>query len=99
MIIIIIIYLLVRIAAAIIPGWRGPFVAGLQKFSNGLISKKPAYIFEEDFIDVKAFYLSEFGKLPCITFIGNIDAGKVFDLVTSNKFGRVSATYQRNWYN
>lgn len=69
------------------------------KIRNQLKKQKPVTIFDEHFIEVKSFYLREFKAMPCIMFIGSIDANKVFGLINSNKYGQVKATWQRNWYN
>jgi hypothetical protein len=45
-----------------------------------------AGVFETNYIEVKSFYVQEFRTTPCISFIKNLDAGKVL------------ATYQRNYY-
>lgn len=55
-------------------------------------------IFYGHYIEVKSFYLSEFGHAPCISFIRNLDVEKAFEYISSGKAGRVVATYQRNYY-
>ena len=99
MAIFIIIFLLLRIAVAIIPGCEAWLKAGWQQVSRQFKKRKTGRIFDEHFIEAKAFYLAEFKKLPCIVFIGNIDSAKVFELIKSKKFGQPGPTYQRNWYN
>ena len=99
MAIFIIVFLLLRIAVAIIPDCEAWLKAGWQQVSGQFKKRKTGRIFDEHFIEAKAFYLAEFKKLPCIVFIGNIDSAKVFELIKSKKFGQPGATYQRNWYN
>jgi len=55
-------------------------------------------LFDEYFIEARVFYLKEFGKLPCISYIGSIDAKRIFDLIRTDKFGKVVDTYQRKYY-
>lgn len=56
-------------------------------------------LFDNYFVDAKKFYFKEYKTIPCIAFIGNINSEKVFDLVNRNEYGKVIATYQRNYYN
>lgn len=56
-------------------------------------------LFDNYFIDVKKFYFKEYKTLPCVANIDNINGQKVFEMVRSNEYGKVIATYQRNYYN
>jgi hypothetical protein len=99
MAILLIAILFVRIVIAAFPGSNNWLQSLWKKINNLVTKQKPISIFEEHFIEVKSFYLREFKILPCIAYIGNIDAGKIFELVKSGKYGTVTATYQRIWYN
>jgi hypothetical protein len=56
-------------------------------------------LFNSSYIDTKVFYTRQFGQAPCISYMRNIDAKKVFDYINGGYAGEVTATYQRNWYN
>lgn len=66
---------------------------------NLLRKQKPTGLFDESFIEPKNFYLKKFKTVPCIAFIGDVDTGKIFTLIETGKYGKVTATYQRNFYN
>jgi len=55
-------------------------------------------LFDDYFIESKTFYVREFGKIPSIAFIGNIDTTKVVDLINENRYGKIKAIYRRNYY-
>jgi len=99
MAIIILAIVLVRLIAAIIPACNEWLHAAWHKIIKQLKKQKTSGLFDEHFIEAKAFYMKEFKALPCIMYIGNIDANKIFELIRSHKYGNVKATYQRNWYN
>ncbi len=56
-------------------------------------------LFDEHFIEAKAFYFKEFKTIPCIAYIGGVNTGEIFKLIQEGKYGKVEATYQRNYYN
>lgn len=61
-------------------------------------TKNNQQLFDEYFIEPRAFYMKEFNALPCIAYIGNVDTSKIFKLVKENKYGKVKDVYQRNYY-
>jgi hypothetical protein len=65
-----------------------------QKFSRN----KQALIFENNYIEVKAFYVKEYNATPCISFINNLDVTKAYEYINSGLAGKVLAIYQRNYY-
>jgi len=77
--------------------WPWASVA-LKKIKQNLRLKKPAVIFENNYIEVKAFYIQEYKTVPCISFINNLETAKVFDYVNRGSAGKVLAVYQRNFY-
>ena len=99
MAIIILAIVLVRLIAALIPVCNEWLHVAWHKIQKQLKKQKSAGLFDEHFIEAKAFYMKEFKSLPCIMYIANIDANKIFQLIISNKYGGVKETYQRNWYN
>jgi hypothetical protein len=56
-------------------------------------------IFNGHFIDVKAFYVAQFNKMPCITFINDMDVTKVFAFVKETFRADITATYQHAYFN
>jgi hypothetical protein len=95
----ILIMVLVWMIIAIIPGSFEWIVRMATQIHYQLKSIKATGLFDEHFIEPKAFYLKEFKAVPCISYIGNVDATKVFGLINGGKYGKVKATYQRHWYN
>lgn len=63
------------------------------KRSNG-----QTQLFDNHFVEPKAFYLKEFNKVPAIAFIGNLNTDAVLSMINENQFGEPIAIYQRNYY-
>ncbi len=98
MVVIILALLVIRFFIWIIPDAE-KFVQYLygqvkQKFSRN----KQAPIFENNYIEVKAFYVKEYNATPCISFINNLDVTKAYEYINSGLAGKVQAIYQRNYY-
>ncbi len=96
---IIILILMLRFVIWLIPGLEKYVLSKLSKMKNLMRGKRNDYIFESNYLEVKAFYVREFKATPCISFINNIDAGKVYKYINDGFAGQVQATYQRNYYN
>jgi len=90
---------LVRILLAIVPALNIDVKKLWKQMKLKFKKQKVFQLFDENFIEPKAFYLKEFKSLPCIAFIGAIDSNKIFELIKSNKYGTVQTIYQRNYYN
>jgi hypothetical protein len=60
--------------------------------------QRNAQIFDNNYIEVKAFYLQEFGIVPSVTYINNLDVAKAYEYVNSEFAGKVIAVYQNNYY-
>lgn len=58
-----------------------------------------AGLFDSSFIEPRTFYQREFGKLPSVAHIGNIDGNLAFRLVHEGILGEVYGLYQRNHFN
>jgi len=99
MTIIILAMVLVCLIAALIPACNGWLHSAWHKIIKHLKKQKPSGLFDEHFIEAKAFYMKAFKALPCIMYIANVDSNRIFHLIVSNKYGVVKETYQRNWYN
>jgi len=91
--------LVLRLIIAIVPGMS----AGLQQLWKRIRirtrSGKGIQLFDNTYIEVRALYKLEFNQVPCISFVNNLDAGKVFSYIREGNCGKVIAVYQRNWYN
>jgi hypothetical protein len=96
---ILLVYALVRLIAGLAPAFSNWLRNIRPQMIKRLKKQQTQAIFDDHFIEAKAFYLKEFKTLPCIMYIGNIDSNKVFELIRSNRYGHVKAAYQRNWYN
>lgn len=70
----------------------------INQFKIKRANKTNTDLFDNYFIDAKKFYFKEYKTLPCVAYIGNINAEKIFELVSSHKYNKVIATYQRNYY-
>lgn len=55
-------------------------------------------LFNGYFVDVKAFYALEFDAVPCVGFVGEIDAAKAFALITEQLVGEIVTTYQHAYF-
>ncbi|MEO6721154.1 MAG: AAA family ATPase [Ferruginibacter sp.] len=88
----------IGIVVAMVPGAMAAIKKAFLKLAQKLIGAHKGDIFDNSYIDVKTFYLHEFGKLPCITHVDSLDVTKVFDFVNAGNAGTVLAVYQRNYY-
>ena len=69
-----------------------------QKIKNKLRRQRHTGLFDEHFIEVKAFYLREFKALPSIAFISDVDVAEIFKRIENHQYGKVIETYQRIYY-
>lgn len=96
---IITVLLLLKLILYLQPQINGLIVAIAQKIKSRIrLGKKPASLFDDHFIEPKSFYLDRFRKLPCISYIGNVNATELYKLIKSGKYGAVKSVYQRNFY-
>jgi hypothetical protein len=49
-------------------------------------------LFLGHYVDPRVFYTVQFNKVPCISFIGELEAGKAFDFIQSTYRNQVT------WY-
>ena len=92
-------WMVIRIAIEIMSHSKTRMRNRLQRLKQKLKRHKGTGLFDEHFIEPKAFYLEEFGTVPCVNYIGVIDTLKAFEIMESNKYGKVQTVYQRNFYN
>ena len=69
-----------------------------RKVKNKMSKLKHTGLFNEHFIEAKAFYLKEFNALPCILFMNSIDASEICKRISNHQYGKVLDTYQRSYY-
>lgn len=55
-------------------------------------------LFNGHFIDVKSFYVMQFNKVPCVSFIGDMDVTKCYALVKEKYDAVITSTYQHNYF-
>ena len=55
-------------------------------------------LFNGHYIDVKALYVLRTGKIPCISFIGEIDVTKAFAYIKENFGAEIKQTYQHSYF-
>jgi hypothetical protein len=63
-------------------------------------TKPPKFnsIFDGNYIDAQAFYLHEYGTLPCKKFVKHIDVEKAYQYLSNGNAGKVMAIYQNEHY-
>ena len=59
---------------------------------------KVSTLFLGHYVDTKVFYTVQFNKVPCISFIGDLDAGKAFDFIQSIYRYQITGIYQHNYF-
>lgn len=91
--------LLVRLVIALSPALQQLLQILWQQTKQVLRKKKTVGLFDDYFIEAKAFYFYQFKQLPSFAFIGNVDSAAIFKLIDAGKYGKVKNVYQRNFYN
>ena len=54
-------------------------------------------LFFGHYVDPKVFYIVQFNRVPCMSFIGELDTGKAFDFIQGTYRAQVKAIYQHNY--
>lgn len=54
--------------------------------------------FDQNYIDIRAFYVGVFKQIPCIWFVNSVDGMKLFDYILAGHAGNVIDIYQSNFY-
>ena len=55
-------------------------------------------LFNGHFVEIKAFYAFQFGKIPSVSFIGELDVTKVFAHIDESYKYDVVAVYQHSYF-
>lgn len=58
----------------------------------------PSALFNGHFLEVKAFYVAEFGTVPCVMFIGELDIGAVFSWLKERYRPQTQDIFQHSYY-
>src|SRR5688572_27916447 len=53
-------------------------------------------LFLGHYVDPKVFYTVQFNKVPCMSFIGDLDAGKAFDFIQNTYRSEVKAVFHQS---
>jgi hypothetical protein len=96
---IIIILLLIGFCIVLMPGVKTLIQKICRRLKQKMSRTKNDDIFDNRYIKTHGFYLQEFGKVPCASFINNLDMAKAFEYINTGNAGKVLATYQSNYYN
>ena len=70
-----------------------------MKWFNGRKILNTGPLFNGHLIDVRAFYMLEFDKVPCINFIGEIDVTNAYRHVNETCRAKIIEIYQHCYYN
>ena len=90
--------IIIRIIIWMLPGAENFIKQLFSKVKEKLIRRKNDGIFDNNYIKSKTYFLQEFGKTPCTSFINNLDVAKAFEYINMGNAGKVLATYQSNYY-
>lgn len=71
----------------------------LLKLWYKILPTKRTPVFDNYYVDLKTFYLREYGQVPCVTFVDDIDAEKIFAYISEGNAGTVIDVYQKSFYN
>ncbi len=55
-------------------------------------------LFLGHYVDPKVFYTVQFDEIPCISFIGELDASKAFDFIQDTYRMQIRGIYQHNYF-
>ena len=91
--------ILVRLIAEVFPALLQWLLRLWQLLQQKIKPARHNEVFDNSYLDVKAFYLREYKQVPSVSAISNVDVTKVFNYIQEGNCGVVTAIYQRNWYN
>ena len=98
--IIIIAFIVVRLVAEIVPALSQWLHKRWQQLKQTIsFTRQHTDLFDNSYVDAKAFYMSEYKQVPCVSLINNLDVTKAFNYIQEGNCGNVPAVYQYNWYN
>ncbi|MFT3748959.1 MAG: AAA family ATPase [Agriterribacter sp.] len=71
----------------------------LQSFFAGFFAKRNASVFDHQYLEVKAFYMFRFRRVPCITYIDDVDVTRVYGYIQNNLGDSIVDIYQSCFFN
>jgi hypothetical protein len=77
---------------------RPAISAWYLRMKGSLSNKATTSIFNSNYIESRAFYMREYDKAPCISFVNNVDVSKIFAYIQAGHAGNVLAIYQKNYF-
>lgn len=93
-----VIIILIILLIWIIPETGKYFRQLIRQMKNKITGSRNSAFFETNYIEVKSFYVREYNTTPCISFINNVDTGKIYKYINEGFAGKVLAVFQRNYY-
>lgn len=91
-------FLMIRFFIWLIPAAEIVLQNLLRQIKQKLSLSRKEILFDNNYIEVKTFYVREYGITPCISFINNLDAAKAFQYINNGNAGKILGVYQRNYY-
>ena len=55
-------------------------------------------LFNGHFIEVKALYALSFDEISCVSFIGDLEAGKAYEFILETMSAEIISTYQHSYF-
>lgn len=95
---ILIAFLIIRFFIWVIPSTEMAVQNLIRQLKQRLRISRKEILFDNNYIEVKTFYVREYGITPCISFINTLDGAKAFDYINKGNAGKVLGVYQRNYY-
>jgi hypothetical protein len=92
-------FILIMMLTGIVAWLFPPLMAGLKRKFRNLTERRTANIFENQYLESKAFYMYRFRAIPCTTYIDDIDVSKVFSHVQNNYRDRIVDIHQSCYFN
>ena len=68
----------------------------MRIFSNRI--RNAEALFRDHYIDVKAFYAARWGRVPCVTFVGELDITAAFAYLSEQLVSQVVDVYQHAYF-
>lgn len=73
--------------------------ARMQSFFAMLFNKRTTSIFDQYYLELKAFYLHRFNKIPCATIVEDINITNAYAYIDTNLKNSIVDVYQSCFYN
>ena len=68
----------------------------LNLFNNRL--SRQFGLFMGHYVEAKALYVARYNRIPCVSFIGELDTSKAFAYINSNFRLRIRGIYQHSYF-